>query len=113
MLRKLRLLFMFLNCSLVPFVFEGKEARDKFSGAVEAFSRRNSSSGVVALGDSSRQKSSEVVMSPKDLVDFIRFLSCIVCLVSFLFYTFPSPTKYPTPILNTEMLLDCIRSPII
>ncbi|CAO2837015.1 unnamed protein product [Amaranthus hypochondriacus] len=50
----------------------GKEARDKFSGAVEVFSRRNSSSGVVVLGDSSRHKSSEVVMSPKDLPDPLR-----------------------------------------
>lgn len=95
MLRKLGLLFVFLNCSLLmPFVFEGKEARDKFSGAVEAFSRRNSSSGVVVLGDSSRHKSSEVVMSPKDLVDFKHFLSFLVLSVlflSFLHFSLPDP----------------------
>lgn len=46
----------------------GKEVRERLSGAVEAFSRRNSSGLHV---DSSRHKSTDVV-TPKDLPDSLR-----------------------------------------
>lgn len=45
----------------------GQEIRDRFSGAVEAFSRRNGS-GHGLHGDQSRHRSSDDVPSSKDVV---------------------------------------------
>lgn len=51
------------------------EVRDRFSGTVEAFSRRNvSSSGL--HGDHSRHRSSEHATPSKDLVSLLLLLNC-------------------------------------
>ncbi|XP_021742753.1 casein kinase I-like [Chenopodium quinoa] len=47
----------------------GKEVREKYTKDVEPFSRRNSSGGY---GESSKQKSSEVVTSSKDMANSVR-----------------------------------------
>ncbi|KAM3234329.1 Casein kinase I isoform epsilon [Capsicum chinense] len=49
----------------------GQDIRDRFSGAVEAFSRRNAS-GAGRHGEHSRQKSSEDMTSSKDVQDSER-----------------------------------------
>lgn len=49
------------------FLVVGQEIRERFSGAVEAFSRRNGS-GHGLHGDHSRHRSSDDVPSSKDVV---------------------------------------------
>lgn len=49
-----------------------REVRDKFSGAVEAFGRRNGSPAVVH-GDHPRHRPAEDVPSPKVVVLKIKF----------------------------------------
>lgn len=48
----------------------GQDLRDKFSGPVEAFARRNGT-GIGLHSDHSRHRSSDDVPSSKDVVSFI------------------------------------------
>lgn len=59
----------FIHASLVISLFhlEGQDVREKFSGAVEAFSRRNTS-GHGRPGEQSRHRSSDKIPSSKDVV---------------------------------------------
>lgn len=50
------------------FILGGLEIRDRFSGAVEAFARRNGSGLGLHSGDYSRHRSSDDVPSSKDVV---------------------------------------------
>lgn len=50
----------------------GQEIRDRFSGAVEAFARRNGS-GHALHGDQSRYRSIDDVPSSKDVVCTVHF----------------------------------------
>lgn len=106
-------IFIFFETAVVPFWMERnfgywsfmfainvlrvvrQEVRDKFPGAVEAFTRRNGAGGGLHGGehsrhsDSSRQRSSEDVPSSKDVVsqNFEIWLFRIVLLVLLIFLT--------------------------
>lgn len=53
------------------FLLVGQEIRERFSGAVEAFSRRNGS----GHGDHSRHRSSDDVPSSKDVVSSCKWFA--------------------------------------
>lgn len=54
----------------------GQDIRDRFSGAVGAFARRNGS-GSGKLGEHSRHKTSDDIPSSKDVVLILLFLKAI------------------------------------
>lgn len=66
-------ILQFIHFSLVISLFHlvGQDIREKFSGAVEAFSRRNTSAHG-RHGEQSRHRSSEKVPSSKDVVIILR-----------------------------------------
>ncbi|XP_028122914.1 casein kinase 1-like protein 11 [Camellia sinensis] len=65
----------------------GQEIRDRFSGAVEAFTRRNTS-GVRLHGDHSKHKASDDVPSSKEVQpDSKLFIPCF--LATKIIYTWP------------------------
>lgn len=70
----------------------GQDIRDKFSGAVEAFSRRNGS----GHGDHSRQRSPDNVPSSKEVV------SCRLYLLLFDVYFLISIPFFLSPFCNTS-----------
>ena len=61
----------------------GQEIRDRFSGAVEAFARKNSS-GHAMHGDRSRHRSSDDMPSSKDVVSSAREIMCLFNFVELL-----------------------------
>lgn len=67
----------------------GQEIRDRFSGAVEAFSRRNNS-GSGYHGDQSRHRGSEDVPSSKDVVSCCNNKMCTLCMNLNSYYFVPS-----------------------
>lgn len=59
----------------------GQEIRDRFSGAVEAFARKNST-GHAMHRDRSRHRSSDDVPSSKDVVSSAREIMYLLTLLS-------------------------------
>lgn len=81
------------TCDFFIFYPVGKEIRDRFSGAVEAFSRRNISS---ASPHHSRHRTYEDLASPKDVVNFYIFNRNYldICSFSSFFFSFRNPLSF-------------------